>query len=107
VRRRITRGGEIVYARVVRGEIPTDRLDEAIRLWQESVGPSAKRQSGFRGARLMVDRNAGKVLSIGLWESEPKVWESVGWNQEQIAKFAALFSGPPTVEEDYELAAEI
>ena len=99
-------GGEIVHARVVRGEIPTDKLDEAIRPWQESVGPSAKRQSGFKGAQLMVDRNAGKVLSIGLWESKPEVRESVGWNQEQISKFAGLFSGPPTIEEGYELAAE-
>jgi heme-degrading monooxygenase HmoA len=88
-----------VYARVVRGEVPTGKLDEAIRLWQESVGPSAKRQSGFKGARLMVDRSAGRVLSIGLWESEPKVRVSVGWNQEQIAKLAALFSGPPTIED--------
>lgn len=96
----------MVHARLVRGEIPADKIDEAIRLWQESVAPSASRQPGFRGARLLVDRNAGKVVSIGLWDSELELRQSVGWNQGQIARFAALLSGPPEIEESYELAAE-
>jgi hypothetical protein len=29
-----------MYARLVTGSIAPDRLDEAIRLWQESVSPS-------------------------------------------------------------------
>lgn len=55
---------------------------------------------------MLVDRNAGKVVSIGLWDSELELRQSVGWNQGQIARFAALLSGPPEIEESYELAAE-
>jgi hypothetical protein len=99
-------GGEKVYARVVRGEVLKEKLDEAIRLWRESVGPSAKDQPGFKGARLMVDREAGTILSLGLWESAPQLRQSVEWDQEQIAKFAALFRRAPTIEEGYELVAE-
>ena len=95
-----------MYARVVSGPIAPDKLDEAIRLWQTAVVPSAKRQKGFKSARLLVDRKAGKVLSMGLWETEPDVQGTVEWNREQIAKFVRLLSAPPTVEEHYEVAAE-
>jgi len=95
-----------MYARVVSGPIAPDKIDEAIHLWRTAVAPSARRQSGFKRARLLVDRKAGKVLSMGLWETEPAVQGSVDWNREQIGRFAGLFSAPPTVEEHYEVAAE-
>jgi hypothetical protein len=95
-----------MYARVVSGPIAPDKIDEAIHLWRTAVVPSARQQTGFKGARLLVDRTAGKVLSMGLWETEPNVRGSAEWNREQIAKFVGLLSAPPTLEEGYEVAAE-
>jgi hypothetical protein len=96
----------MMYARVVSGPIAPDKIDEAIQLWRTTVVPSARQQNGFKGARLLVDRKAGKVLSMGLWETQPDVQRSVEWNQGQISAFAGLLSAPPAVEEGYELAAE-
>jgi hypothetical protein len=95
-----------MYARVVSGLIAPDKIDEAIELWRTAVVPSAKRQPGFKGARLLVDRKVGKVLSMGLWETQPDVQGTVEWNREQIARFVGLLSEPPTVEDGYEVAAE-
>jgi hypothetical protein len=101
------RGDETMYARVVSGPIAPENLDEAIQLWRNTVAPSVKQQKGFKSARLLVDRRAGKVMSIGFWEMEPEVQGTSEWNREQIAKFAGLFSAPPLVEEHYEIAVEV
>ena len=94
-----------MYARLVTGAIAPDKLDEAIRLWQETVAPSVRQQPGFKGARLLVQRKTGKVASMGLWEAEANLQSTVEWNQEQIARFAGFFTAPPNVEH-YELVAE-
>lgn len=94
-----------MYARLITGLIPADRMDEAIQLWREEVLPSVQRQAGFRSVRLLVDRKAGKIASMGLWEIEADFQETVDWNQGQVAKFAGLFSAPPEVG-GYEVVVE-
>ena len=95
-----------MYARLVTGTIAPDKLDEAIRLWQESVAPSVRQQPGFKGARLLVQRQTGQVASMGLWETGANLQGTVAWNQEQIDKFAGFFTVSPGVEL-YELVAEV
>jgi heme-degrading monooxygenase HmoA len=95
-----------MYARLVTGKAVTDRLDEAVKLWHESVAPSAKQQKGFRSARLLVDRRMGKVVSIGLWDSKTDFERTVEWNEGQLRGFVGLLAGPPTVE-GYEVVGEV
>ena len=95
-----------MYARLVTGSIASDKLDEAIRLWRETVAPSVRQQPGFKGAHLLVQRKTGKVASMGLWETEANLHGTIDWNQEQIDKFAVFFTAPPSVEL-YELVAEV
>jgi heme-degrading monooxygenase HmoA len=90
---------------VVSGTLAPDKLDAAVQLWKESVAPSVQQQKGFKGVHLLVDRERGKITTMGLWETEADFNATVDWNQQQIAKFANLFSAPPTVE-GYEVAAE-
>lgn len=94
-----------MYARLVTGFIHPDKLDEAIQLWREEVFLSVQRRPGFRSVRLLVDRKAGKVASMGLWETEADFQATVAWNQGQVAKFAGLFSAPPEVG-GYEVVVE-
>jgi heme-degrading monooxygenase HmoA len=98
-------GEEIMYARLVTGHIAPDRLEEAIRLWRETVAPSVRQQEGFKSARLLVERKTAKVASIGLWETEADVQGTVEWNRGQLAKFVGLFTAMPVVEH-YEVVAE-
>ena len=94
-----------MYARLVTGLIAPEKLDDAIRLWRDYVAPSVKQQKGFKSARLMVERKMGRVASVGFWETAADVQGSVAWNQEQIAKFAGMFTTPPVVEH-FEIAVE-
>ena len=86
-----------MYARLVSGSVPPNRLEDAIQLWRNSVLPSVQQQKGFKSVRLLVDRKNGKIASLGLWETEADFQATVEWNQGQVAKFAGFFSTPPDV----------
>ena len=97
-----------MYARVTTVQVSPDKVNEAIRLWRDSVMPAAKQQKGFKSGRLLVDRKTGRAVSVGLWETEADTQatgEGSAYMQEQLAKFASLFTAPPVIEH-YEVAAE-
>ena len=97
-----------MYAQVVRIQIQPGKIEEGISTFRDSVIPAARQQKGFKDAYLLVDRSTNKVMGFSLWESEADVvalMES-GFYQEQVAKFASLFAGPPE-REVYEVAVEV
>jgi len=95
-----------MFARVVTAQVAPAKLDEAIKLWKESVMPAVKSQKGFSSGRFLVNRSTGKIMTIGLWNTESDMRATAGgFVQEQIAKFGSMFSGPPVVEE-FEVAVE-
>ena len=57
---------------------------------------------------LLVDRAGNKIMVVSFWDSQADEvnLQSSSSYQEQVAKFAALFAGPPAVEV-YEEAVEI
>ena len=89
-----------MYARttVIQGRPET--MDQATRIFSESVIPAAQQQKGFRGALFLTDPASGKGMSITLWETEEdlRAGEGSGYFREQIARFAPLLAGPPTRE---------
>jgi len=97
-----------MHARLTTVHFAPDKIDEAIRLWQDSVVPAAKQQTGFKGARLLVNRQTGTAVSMGLWETEADALATgatSAYKQAQLAKFASLFTAPPVIE-TYEVGAE-
>ena len=96
-----------MYAQVVRVRVQPGKVDEAIAIFKDSVIPAAQQQKGFKNAYLLVDRSADRGIGFSLWETEADVaaLASNGFYQEQVAKFAAVFAGPPE-REVYEVGAE-
>ncbi len=96
-----------MFARVNLNQVAVERVDDVIRIWKESVIPSAKSQKGFCGAYLLTDRKTGKGFGITLWESEEDAIanEQSGYYQEQLSKFANVFTTPP-VRVGYEVSAQ-
>ena len=99
-------GDTAAYTRMVTATVSPDRVDEAIQLWRDTVLPSVQEQRGFKGVRLLVDRQHGTIISIGLWESEDAFRATVAWNQGQIARFADFFDTPPVVG-GYEVVVDV
>jgi len=93
-----------MYARLTLVQVKPERIDEAIKLYKKSVIPAAKKQKGFMGAYLLLDRQAGKGIPMTFWRSEKLALanEENLYYQEQLVKFLDLFSGPP-IKEGYEV----
>jgi len=86
-----------MYARMLIIQVQLDKLDEAVQLFQESVVPFARQQSGFVSIMLLTDPSNGQGVSVSIWESEAdlKANEASGYFQEQLARFSSLFVVPP------------
>ena len=59
-----------MFARATFGEAPPERLDEMTHEVIEHVLPALRKQVGFKGGMILVERRSGKVLGVTLWESE-------------------------------------
>ena len=94
-----------MFARLTIVQVKIDKIDETIKIYEESVIPAAKSQKGHVGAYLLINRETGKGVSITVWDSEEDAIanEQSGYYQEQVAKFKDAFTAPP-VREGYEVA---
>jgi len=95
----------IMFARITRIQVKSDKVDEAIKIYTENVTPARKAQKGSRGAYLLTDHKTGKGIAITLWDSEDDAIanEQSGYYQEQLTKFKDVFAAPP-VREGYEVS---
>ena len=96
-----------MFARLTIVQMKIDSIDEATKLYEESVVPAAKSQKGYCGIYLLTDRKTGKGISIALWDSEEDAIanEQSGYYQEQVNKFKDIFTAPP-VREEYEVSVQ-
>ena len=96
-----------MFARLTIVQVKIDKMDETIKIFEDSVVPAAKSQKGSRGAYLLTDRKTGKGISISLWDSEEDAVanEQSGYYQEQVGRFKDFFTAPPT-QEGYEVSIQ-
>ena len=83
-------------------------VDEARKIWDDSVMPALKDQKGYIGGFLLVSENKDEGISFGLWESkkDAEAIQKSGLYKEQVKKFAA-FMAPPTQRKFYNVNSEI
>ena len=96
-----------MHARVVTAQFQPGKMEEMLRIYRDSIVPAAKAQKGFEGIMCLTNPNTNKAISIALWETEADMMagEASGYLQEQIAKVAGTFAGPP-VTEHYEVGVK-
>jgi len=96
-----------MFARLLRIKIKIERIDEAAKLFEESVIPLLKNQKGYKGAYFLTDRKTGVNIPITLWESEEDMLatESSHFFQEQLVRFMTFFKAPP-IREAYEVVVQ-
>jgi len=86
-------------------QVQPGKMNEAVAIIRDSVAPVVRQQRGNRGAFLLTDPNTNKAIVVALWETEADAaaMMSSGVYQEESAKLASLFVGPP-VREVYEVS---
>jgi heme-degrading monooxygenase HmoA len=89
-----------MYARVITTQSQPVTIDEGLQIFLNSILPAARQQPGYKGAIWLVDRTAGKAISISLWETgaDLRVGEASGYLQAQIAKALPLITAAPVIE---------
>jgi heme-degrading monooxygenase HmoA len=96
-----------MFARVTTLQFKPGRSEEGIGIFKRSVVPAAKAQKGYRGAYLLVDREASRAIAVTFWDNEADAAanEENRYYQEQLVKFMSLYSAPP-IREGYDVAVE-
>jgi len=96
-----------MFARHIILQIQPGKMDEAIRVYRDSVVPASREQKGCRSMQLLTDAASGKCVSISIWDSEAnqKASEDNGYMQQQIAKFSDFMAGLP-VHESYKVSVK-
>jgi heme-degrading monooxygenase HmoA len=89
-----------MYARVTTFHLKVKSMEDAIKVYEDSIIPSAKKQPGFKNAFFLTNRNAGKFISITIWENIEFATENQksGYYQKQIDKFEELVVVKPEIE---------
>ena len=59
-----------MFARTATFQFKADKLDEAIKLYQDGNIPVVKAQKGFHSIYLLVDRATASALSVAFWDSK-------------------------------------
>jgi heme-degrading monooxygenase HmoA len=101
-----------MYARVIMAQVPPaqstpERTAENIRMFRERMVPAVRRQPGFRGIYLLVDRESGKGGSVSLWETAENARAldaAVAAERAEAVRSTGISSTP--VAEYYEVAVE-
>ena len=95
-----------MFARTAKFQFKTDKLDEAIKLYQSMI-PEVRAQKGSRSVYLLVDRDTGNVITVAFWDSKEDMMatEERGLTKEWVSKFNDYFIEPPSIER-YEVCAQ-
>ena len=93
-----------MFARMMTLPLKPESIEAAVKLFRTSVVPGARKQKGFRGACLLLDRPAVKCVAVTFWRSEAdaRANEENLFFQEQLVKFVPYFSSPP-IREGFEV----
>jgi len=93
-----------MYARHVTTYVKMDKMDEALKIFEDSVIPEGKAQEGYVGIYLLTNKDTGKIVSITLWNTQEDAIanEESGYYQRQVEKFNDVITQPP-IKEGYDV----
>lgn len=92
-----------MHARVITFQGSPDKMQDPGSGFRERVLPVLKQQPGFKYALVFLDRSAGKLLGITLWESDQAA-NAAGKAMEPVSsQSAASFGAPEPSREAFEV----
>ncbi len=96
-----------MYARTTTIQLKIAFIDDALKVYKNSIVPAAQAQKGLIELIFFLDRKSGKAISIAIWESEEdaKANEQSLYYQEQIIKLLSFYANPP-IKEGFEVVVK-
>lgn len=95
-----------MIARTLSVDIGPDGLDEVVRVYRELVRPIHERATGLKAHFVLVDRDAGRIAFIGVWDSADAVRAVADELEPARQRLWASFGRSPDLDV-YEVADEL
>ena len=88
-------------------EVKPENMDEFVRIWSEG-STDVKSFKGFKQGYLLTNRNLGKAVIVGLWETAPDAaaFSNSSLFQTVMGKLKPLGTNQPT-REFFEISGQI
>jgi heme-degrading monooxygenase HmoA len=85
-----------MYARLTKMQVRLERVEQSIKIFNESVLPAAKQQKGYRGLFLFMNKKTGEGTTLSFWNSEKDCLasEENHYYQEQLIKVMNFLTSP-------------
>ncbi|MHA2238137.1 MAG: hypothetical protein ACXAB2_07175 [Candidatus Hodarchaeales archaeon] len=89
-----------MYDRIVTSKFKPEELDEATKIMTESIIPAQKEQKGWKGTRVLIDREKSKIIALISWNTKEDALKVAqeGFMKKQMAKISPYLTGEPTIE---------
>ena len=65
-----------MHARMFEFEGSAEEIEAAVKLGREEILPLERQMPGFRGLILLADKDANRLVSVSLWDSEEQMQQS-------------------------------
>ena len=84
-----------MHARVNATEWNPEKVEEGMRLTEETIIPSYQEQPGFRGYILLTEPGGSTAMAITLWETEEDMESSAAVARAMIPKLKGILARRP------------
>ena len=97
-----------MFTRLFQFQLKPDKLDEAVKIFRESIIPAVKPSIGLVSYSVLLDRNTGKGATIIYFDTEENMLanEASGLPQKMRDEFKDYWAGQYMVDR-YEVCAQI
>ena len=75
-----------------------ERVDEGLRLTEETIIPGYQEKDGFQGYLLLTERDGDKAIAITLWDTEEHMEASAEVARAMIPRLKDILKAPPQTE---------
>jgi quinol monooxygenase YgiN len=84
-----------LYARVNETKWHPERVEEGIRVTEETIIPAYEKHPGFRGYFLFTEPDGDGAMAITMWDSEENMDSSAEIARAMVAELKGLLQAPP------------
>ncbi len=94
-----------MYAGVLWGRFKTSKLGEVAQIYRDSVLAAYPKFEGARGGMLLIDKQSGESVSIGIYDSEKAAKSFQGTADQVLTKLQPLLAEKPAARQIMEITA--
>jgi len=84
-----------MYARVNATEWDPDRVEEGMKLTEDTIIPAYQECEGFRGYILLTEPDGEHAMAITLWDTEEQMETSAQVARRMVGELKGVLRAPP------------